>query len=111
MGVMSLSNSVREKPGLLKVIKKLYLGRVCHCLKHALGKGEQGLVGQVLLRAFQRETSLLSFIPDRLLEKGYEMKPEGKYCTTGRPWLSWQLRPLQGVNYTQKETGILENVF
>lgn len=100
MGTASLSNSGREKTGLLNVIKKLYLGKVCQCLTHAPGKGEQGLPGQALIRAFQREPSLLSFIPDRLLEEGYEMKPEGKYCTSGRPWLSWQLRPPQGVNYT-----------
>lgn len=111
MGITSLSNSGRKKTGLLKVIKNLYLGRVCRCLKHALGKGEKGLPGQALLRVFQRETSLLSFIPDKLLEKGYETKPEGKYCTIGRPQLSWQLSPLQGVNYTERETGILENIF
>lgn len=57
--------------------------------------------GQALIRAFQREPTLLSFIPDILLEEGYKMKPEGKYCTTGRPRLSRQLRPPQGVNYTQ----------
>lgn len=111
MGIASLSNSGREKTGLLKIIKKLYLGKVCQCLTHVLGKGEQGLPGQALIRAFQREPSLLSFIQDGLLEEGYEMKPEGKYCTTGTPWLSRQLRTPQGVNYTQRQPGILENVF
>lgn len=89
----------------------MYVGTGCQCLTRALGKGEQGLPGQALIRAFQREPSLLSLIPDRLLVEGYEMKLEGKYCTTGRPWLSWQLRPPQGVNYTQRQPGILENAF
>lgn len=44
-----------------------------------------------------------SFTPDRLLESGYEMKPEGKHCTTGKPRLSRQLRPPQGVNYTETD--------
>lgn len=79
----------------------MYLGKVSQWLRQTLGKGEQGLLGQVLIRAFQREPSSLT--PDRLLEEGYEMKPEGKYCTTGKPRLSWQLRPPQGVNYTQTD--------
>lgn len=61
------------------------------------------MLGQVLIRAFKREPSLCSFTPDRLLEEGYEMKPEGKHCTTGKPRLSLQLRPPQGVNYTETD--------
>lgn len=81
----------------------MYLGKVCQWLTHTVGQGEQGLLGQVLIRAFQREPSLRSFTPDRLLEEGYEMKPEGKHCTTGKPRLSRQLRPPQGVNYTETD--------
>lgn len=80
-------------------------------LTHALGKGEQRLPGRALIRAFQTEPSLLSFTPDRPLGEGYEMEPERKYRTTGRPWLSRQLRPPQGVNYTQRQPGVSENVF
>jgi len=111
MGIVSLSNSGKEKTDLLKIINKLYLRKVCQCFTHAQGKGEQGLPGQALIRAFQRKPSLLSLIPDRPLEEGYETKLEGKCCTTGRPRLSQQLRPPQGVNYTQRQPGILENVF
>lgn len=31
------------------------------------------------------------------------MKPEEKHCTTGKLQLSWQLRPPQGVNYTETD--------
>lgn len=111
MGIASLSNSGREKTGLLKVIKKLYVGKVCQCLTHALGKAEQGLPGRALIRAFQTEPSLLFFRPDRPLGEGYEMEPEGKSCTTGRPRLSRQLRPPQEVNYSRRQPGVLEDVF
>lgn len=81
----------------------MYPGKVCQWLTQALGIGEQGLLGQVLIRAFEREPSLRSFTPDRLLEEGDEMKPEGKHCATGKPRLSRQLRPPQGVNYTETD--------
>lgn len=80
---------------------------LCTCTGH---KGA-GAVRSSPIRAFQREPRLLSFRADRLLEGGYEMKLKGNYCTTGRLWLSWQLKPTQGVNYTEPEPGILYNVF
>lgn len=75
----------------------------CTCTGH---KGP-GVVRSSPIRAFQREPHLLSYRADRLLEGGYEMKLKGKYCTTGRLRLSWQLKPTQGVNYTEPEPDIL----
>lgn len=66
-------------------------------LHTCIGQKRPKTVRSCTIRAFQREPNLLSFIAERLPGERYEMELEGKYCTMGRLWLSWQWRPSQGV--------------